>query len=98
LSPKTALLSSTSIGSASTRLFYRGRPNRHLRGLRLAAPAQSGEELHLGERLAGQIGSVALSPGFGPIALALVRREAAPGETLAVGRDGNSAEVVELPF
>ena len=32
------------------RLHYRGKPNRHLRGLRLTAPASSGEELRLGER------------------------------------------------
>ena len=39
-----------------------------------------------------------VSPTFGPIALAIVRREAEPGETLAVGEAGTSAEVVELPF
>ena len=38
------------------------------------------------------------SPRLGPIALALVRREAEPGSTLEVGDDGVSAEVVELPF
>jgi hypothetical protein len=30
--------------------------------------------------------------------LALVRREAAPGDTLVVGEDGVQAELVELPF
>jgi hypothetical protein len=34
---------------------------------------------------------------LGPIALALVRREAEPGAAVAVGEDG-TAEVVELPF
>ena len=40
-----------------------------------------------------------MTPAFGPIALAVVRREAAPGDTLAVGAEGSvTAEVVELPF
>ena len=38
------------------------------------------------------------SPRLGPIALAIVRREAEPGSTLEVGDDGVSAEVVEVPF
>jgi len=80
------------------RLHYRGKPNRHLRGLRLARPAETGQELRLGTRSAGRVGSAAVSPRFGPIALALVRREAAPGAQVAVGDRGNSAEVVALPF
>ena len=32
------------------RLYYKGKPNRHLRGLRLSAPAEPGAELRLGER------------------------------------------------
>jgi folate-binding protein YgfZ len=80
------------------RLYYRGKPNRHLRGLRLSAPAASGEELRLGERSVGRLGSVSDSPRFGPIALALVRREAAPGDTVAVGEHGAVAELIELPF
>ena len=80
------------------RLHYRGKPNRHLRGLRLSAIAASGEQLHLGERAVGRLGSVAVSPRLGPIALALVRREAEPGSTLSVGERGAEAEVLELPF
>ncbi len=80
------------------RLHYRGKPNRHLRGLRLSGPALPGEELRLGERAVGQLTSVVDSPRLGPIALALVRREAAPADTVAVGAQGVSAEVVELPF
>jgi folate-binding protein YgfZ len=80
------------------RLYYKGKPNRHLRGLRLSAPVESGAELRLGERTVGHVGSVAVSPTLGPIALALVRREAAPGETVQVGDAGASAQVVELPF
>jgi tRNA-modifying protein YgfZ len=80
------------------RLHYRGKPNRHLRGLRLSEPADRGAELRLGEKVVGRLGSTCVSPALGPIALALVRREASPGDTLAVGDDGISAEVVELPF
>src|ERR671914_165373 len=80
------------------RLYFRGKPNRHLRGLKLSGPAASGEPLRLGEREVGKLASVVESPRFGPIALALVRREAAPGDSLTVGDDGVRAEVVDLPF
>jgi folate-binding protein YgfZ len=80
------------------RLFYKGKPNRHLRGLRLSAPAASGEQLLLGERTVGQITSAVVSPALGPIALALVRREAEPGSIISVGEHGARAEVLELPF
>ena len=80
------------------RLFYRGKPNRHLRGLRLSSPAAGGETLRLGEREVGRIASAAVSPRLGPIALALVRREAEPGASLAVDGGVAAAEVVELPF
>ncbi len=79
------------------RLFYRGKPNRHLRGLRLSEPAEVGTELQLGERTVGRLSSSVVSPAHGPIALALVRREAAPGETVDLP-GGATAEVVELPF
>ncbi|HYM56378.1 MAG TPA: glycine cleavage T C-terminal barrel domain-containing protein [Solirubrobacteraceae bacterium] len=78
------------------RLHYRGKPNRHLRGLRLGGPVERGEPLRLGEREVGRIGSAVASPVHGPIALALVRREAAPGDTVAVG--DTTASVVDLPF
>lgn len=79
------------------RLFYRGKPNRHLRGLRLSEPAPVGTPLQLGERVVGRLTSSVLSPIHGPIALALVRREAAVGETVDL-QGGATAEVVELPF
>jgi folate-binding protein YgfZ len=80
------------------RLFYRGKPNRQLRGLRLSAEAAPGDELRLGDKVVGKLGTVAVSPIRGPIALAIVRREAEPGATVAVGADGAPAEVVALPF
>jgi tRNA-modifying protein YgfZ len=79
------------------RLYYRGKPNRQLRGLRLSAPAEPGEELDFEGRVVGRVASVVQSPRFGPIALALVRREAPPGVTVSVG-DAVTAEVAELPF
>jgi tRNA-modifying protein YgfZ len=80
------------------RLHWRGKPNRHLRGLRLSGPATPGDALRLGEREVGRLGSVVLSPALGRIALAIVRREAAIGDTLTVGDGPVTAEVVELPF
>jgi tRNA-modifying protein YgfZ len=80
------------------RLHYRGKPNRTLRGLRLSALAEHGAPLLLGDKEVGTIGTAGLSPAFGPIALAIVRREAAEGDQLAVGDDGTTAEVVGLPF
>jgi folate-binding protein YgfZ len=80
------------------RLRYKGRPNRTLRGLRLSAPAEAGAALRLGERDLGRIGSSCVSPVFGPIALAVVRREAETGAQITAGEDGVTARVVDLPF
>jgi len=80
------------------RLHWRGKPNRHLRGLRLSRPAEHGDPLTLGERAVGQVGTACESPTLGAVALAIVRREAAPGDTVAVGANGATAEVVDLPF
>jgi folate-binding protein YgfZ len=79
------------------RLFYRGKPNRHLRGLKLSAEVEPGTPLLLGEKEVGRVTSVAVSPAHGPIGLALVRRQAEPGSTLSAGESA-TAEVVELPF
>jgi folate-binding protein YgfZ len=80
------------------RLYYRGKPNRHLRGLRLSAPAHTGDELVREGRIVGRLGSVAVSPALGPVALGFVRREVEAGSTVAVGGGGAPAQVVELPF
>jgi folate-binding protein YgfZ len=86
------------------RLHYKGKPNRHLRALRLSAPAstphdggRAGDELRVGERVVGRLGSVVLSPAHGPIGLALVRREVEPGATVSVGEAGVTAEVLTDP-
>jgi folate-binding protein YgfZ len=78
------------------RLHYRGKPNRHLRGLLLSEPAERRTDILLGDKVVGRVGSTCVSPRLGPIALALVRREAAPGDTVLV--DGAEARVAELPF
>jgi folate-binding protein YgfZ len=78
------------------RLYYRGKPNRRLLGLRLSAPAATGSELRLGEKVVGRLGSSVVSPELGPIGLALVRREAAPGDTVDVA--GVNALIVDVPF
>jgi len=80
------------------RLFYKGKPNRHLRGLRLDGPAPAGATLRAGDREVGTLTSVVHSPRLGIIGLALVRREAEPGATVTVGDGDASATVVELPF
>jgi len=74
------------------RLHYKGKPNRHLRGIRLREEAAPGTALHLGDREVGRITTAVVSPTLGPIALGFVRREAEPGTELDLG------EVVELPF
>ncbi len=78
------------------RLFYKGKPNRHLRGVRLSAPVAPGTELTVGGRVVGRLGSVVHSPAHGPIGLALVRREIAPGAEVLAG--AARATVGELPF
>ncbi|HEX3363009.1 MAG TPA: folate-binding protein [Solirubrobacterales bacterium] len=80
------------------RLHYKGKPNKHLRGLRLSAAAAPGAALRLGDKEVGTLGGAVVSPAHGPIGLAIVRREAEPGSELTVGEDGVTAEVVALPF
>jgi tRNA-modifying protein YgfZ len=79
------------------RLHYKGRPNRHLRGLRLEAPVAAGDPVALGERELGRVGTAVISPAHGPIALAVLRREAEPGARVTVA-ESVGAEVTELPF
>lgn len=84
------------------RLHYKGKPNRHLRGLRLTQPVAAGSPVRVGDREVGRVGTAVLSPAHGPIALAILRREAEPGATVEVedlGSGGSvAAEVTALPF
>jgi folate-binding protein YgfZ len=79
------------------RLHYRGKPNRRLRGLRLSAAVGDGDPVSLGDRQLGEVGTAAVSPAHGPIALAILRREAESGATVVVG-DEIEATVVDVPF
>ena len=79
------------------RLFYRGKPNRRLLGLRSDSPLEPGGELRYEDKVAGRVTSTAVSPRLGPVALGFVRREVPLGATVNVGVDG-SAEVAELPL
>ena len=63
-----------------------------------APPPSGAPALRLGEREVGAIGTACVSPALGPIALAVVRREAEAGDRLEVGDGELTAEVVELPF
>ncbi|HEX3616796.1 MAG TPA: folate-binding protein [Solirubrobacteraceae bacterium] len=79
------------------RLFYKGKPNRELRGLSSADLLAVGTELTLGDRVVATITSAVDSPRLGPIALALVRREA-PAGAIVQTPAGHEAVVSELPF
>jgi folate-binding protein YgfZ len=80
------------------RLFYRGKPNRHLRGLRCQAPVSPGDTVDFEGRTVASVTSATVSPRLGPIALALTRREAPPGSNVSVGGDAVPATVIDLPF
>jgi tRNA-modifying protein YgfZ len=83
------------------RIHYRGGVNKSLRGLRFAgvdAPPPTGTPLLADGRPAGTVGTVAVSPVHGPIALAILHQRAnVPGTVLQV-EGGGEAEVVEPPF
>jgi tRNA-modifying protein YgfZ len=80
------------------RLHYKGKPNRTLRGLSMSAAEPPGADVRSGDRQVGTLGSTAVSPVHGPIALAILRREVGPGDIVSVGSNGTTAEVVALPF
>ncbi|MGK2932379.1 MAG: CAF17-like 4Fe-4S cluster assembly/insertion protein YgfZ [Solirubrobacterales bacterium] len=82
------------------RLHYKGRPNRHLRGLRFSGPVEAGSPVRLGERELGSVGTAVLSPASGQIGMAILRKEAEPGTTVVVTSGANEveAEVIDLPF
>lgn len=69
------------------RVHFRGHVNRHLRGIRCGHHEPPPEHAALLDEAGKQVGDVrtsALSPRLGAIALAMVRREVAPGATLRV--------------
>jgi tRNA-modifying protein YgfZ len=86
------------------RLHWKGKPNRHLRGLKLSAPVASGASVTVAgdegneAREVGRVGSAVVSPVAGPIALAILRREVAPGDQVLVGEQAVAAQVVTPPL
>jgi folate-binding protein YgfZ len=92
------------------RVHFRGHVNRHLRGVRVAGiePPPRGATLHdESGAVVGDIRTAVRSPSLGGIALAMVRREIAPGAALVArwGSEGESAtpserrvDVAALPF
>ena len=80
------------------RLFYKGKPNRHLRGLRLSAPAATGEELRLGERVSGMWAARSSPPRSGRSRWRSCGARRSPARRSSVGEHGTTAVVVQLPF
>jgi folate-binding protein YgfZ len=91
-----------------TRLHFRGRPARQLRGLRIEgdAPPPAGATLDAdGKPAAATVTATAVSPRLGPIALAYVHRDyCEPGTRLTLVADagaapsGTVATVADLPL
>jgi folate-binding protein YgfZ len=83
------------------RVHFRGHVNRTLRGLAGSQPIPPRATLISAEHSdVGDVRSSVVSPRFGPIALAMVRREIALGEEILV-RDGeheHAVRVASLPF
>ncbi|HET6847789.1 MAG TPA: hypothetical protein VFH74_02955 [Gaiellales bacterium] len=78
------------------RLHYRGHANRGLRGLELSAPLSQPAAVVTGDREVGRASSPIVSPRFGPISLAVLRREIEDGAEVDVA--GVRAVVRPLPF
>jgi folate-binding protein YgfZ len=78
------------------RVHFRGHVNRLLRRLRFVtrpAPPKGAELVDETGKVIGEIRSVALSPRYGGVALAMVRREVLPGTTLQARWSGGECSV-----
>ncbi|HXB57468.1 MAG TPA: glycine cleavage T C-terminal barrel domain-containing protein [Vicinamibacteria bacterium] len=74
-----------------------GNVNKKLRGLRLSAAVRAGTPILAAGKDVGRVTTAAVSPRFGPIALAYLHRDqATPGTTLDAA--GATATVVALPM
>ena len=83
------------------RVHFRGHVNRHLRGLvAQEVLPQHARVLDATGKDVGDVRSTVVSPRLGPIAMAMIRREVAPGDTVQVAghRGSIAATVVTLPF
>lgn len=77
------------------RLEARGSTRYRLMALR-GEGLEPGAEVRRGEKVVGKVGTVAISPQDGPLALALLRKEVQAGEELWVGEV--SVRALELPL
>jgi folate-binding protein YgfZ len=85
------------------RLHFRGHVNKRVVGLRVdgsAVPARGTTVLGPEAKEVGEIRSAVMSPRFGPIALAMIRREINVGDSVAIAIDGadTRATISALPF
>jgi folate-binding protein YgfZ len=85
------------------RVHFRGHVNRHLRGLRTAAPEPLVPRAVLYDATGKEVGDVrstAASPRLGSIAIGMVRREVEVGATLMARWEGGESrvDVAHLPF
>lgn len=85
------------------RVHFRGRVNRHLRGLRFVCPEPPplGAQLFdASEKGVGDVRSAAISPRLGGVAIGMVRREIEMGAALSARWDGGECrvDVCFLPF
>lgn len=78
------------------RVHFRGHVNRYLRRLHFVSatiPPTSAELVDDSGDVVGDVRSVAMSPRHGGVAIAMVRREIAPGATLHARWDGGECTV-----
>ena len=85
------------------RLHFRGHVNKRVVGLRVegsSVPARGTTVLGADGKEVGDVRSAVMSPRFGPIALAMIRREQNPGDVVNVAIDGagTRATISGLPF
>lgn len=77
------------------RLHFRGHVNKSLRRIRASAAVPRGAEVRTADgKVVGDVRSTVVSPTHGPIALAMIRREVAAGDTVSAHWEG--AEPVML--
>ena len=97
--PSASPRAATSARRPVARLHYKGKPEPPPARPAAERPGRARRRrCGWARRRSARLGSACVSPALGPIALAIVRREAEPGAELAVGEDGVTARVVDLPF
>ena len=77
------------------RVHFRGHVNKHLRGLlfgRVEPPPAKAALIDTNDKPVGEVRSSALSPRFGAVALAMVRREVEPGTILRARWEGGEIQ------